>query len=280
MSLFIASLNSGSNGNCYYIGNSKEAVLIDAGISCRETEKRMQRLGLDMQNIKAIFVSHEHTDHTLGVAMLSKKYKLPVYITPTTLRFSSIKIEKEFCKTFTPYEAVNIGTLSIIAFKKNHDAADPHSFMVRGNGVNVGVITDIGMACNEVINCFKQCHAIFIEANYDEEMLMKGNYPAHLKKRISGGHGHLSNGEALQLFIEHRPACMSHIILSHLSKNNNRPEIAEQLFTPYKHLTKIIIASRYNETNVYEIKSNDGILADGYKLVKAQKPVQLSMFDL
>jgi phosphoribosyl 1,2-cyclic phosphodiesterase len=104
MSLFIASLNSGSNGNCYYIGNHDEAVLVDAGISCRETEKRMDRLGLNMRKVKAIFVSHEHTDHISGINTLSKKHQLPVYITNATLQNGGLKINEQLVKSFSAYE--------------------------------------------------------------------------------------------------------------------------------------------------------------------------------
>src|ERR1700744_4986878 len=115
MSLFIASLNSGSNGNCYYIGNEREAILVDAGISCRETEKRMARLGLSMKKVKAIFISHEHSDHISGVAVLSKKYNLPVYITPGTLQNSRLELDRDLVLSFIAYESLQIGGLSISA---------------------------------------------------------------------------------------------------------------------------------------------------------------------
>ena len=146
MSLFIASLNSGSNGNCYYIGNKRDAVLVDAGLSCRETEKRMENLELSMENVKALFISHEHTDHISGLAVLSKKYKLPVYITPPTLRRSGIHLPKNLHFTFTANERIPIGDITVIPFAKYHDAADPFSFIVEHDGVKVGVITDIGSA--------------------------------------------------------------------------------------------------------------------------------------
>jgi phosphoribosyl 1,2-cyclic phosphodiesterase len=266
MALFIASLNSGSNGNCYYIGNETEAVLIDAGISCRETEIRMKRLGLNMQKVKAIFVSHEHTDHIAGITVLSKKYQLPVYITPVTLQHSGVKIEKHLNKNFTAFEPVDIDQIRVTAFPKLHDGKDPHSFIVQCNEINIGVFTDIGKACENLIYHFKQCHAAFLEANYDTEMLMNGKYPQHLKKRISGGQGHLSNEEALQ------------IILSHLSQNNNKPELVKKLFEEYKHLVEIIVASRYKETEVYEIVAAGNTAAFKPKQNKRQKPVQLSMF--
>jgi phosphoribosyl 1,2-cyclic phosphodiesterase len=147
MSLFITSLNSGSNGNCYYVGNNNEAILVDAGISCRETEKRMQRLSLSMEKVKAIFISHEHSDHIKGVSVLSSKYKLPVYITRETLKQSRLFLTQDLIRSFDPHQEIEIGGLSVKAFPKLHDAVDPYSFIVSGNGVKVGVLTDIGSAC-------------------------------------------------------------------------------------------------------------------------------------
>ena len=253
MPLFISSLNSGSNGNCYYIGNENEAVLIDAGISCRETEKRMKRLALSMEKVKAIFISHEHNDHINGMRMLSKKFQLPVYITKGTQVYGGPWLEKHLVHRFKPHEPITIGKLTITPFPKFHDAGDPHSFVVSSVKTRVGIFTDIGIACPQVIRHFKKCHAAFLEANYDEEMLMNGSYPYHLKKRISDGRGHLSNTQALELFKKHRPAFMSHLILSHLSKNNNSPELVNKLFMQHAAQTAIIIASRYEETAVYQV---------------------------
>jgi len=277
MSLYITSLNSGSNGNCYYIGNGEEAILVDAGISCRETEKRMKRLSLRMDSLKAIFISHEHTDHINGVVVLSKKYKLPVYITEATEQFSNLKLDKSLVKRFKANEPLAIGKLTVIAFQKEHDAGDPHSFVVSSASVNVGVITDIGMACKKVIHHFKQCHAAFLEANYDEEMLQNGPYPVHLKRRISEGKGHLSNIQALDLFMRHRPPFMTHLILSHLSKNNNDPGIVNSLFHQHAGSIRIVIASRYEETEVFTIDGVDGIAGMVPQRI-AVKPEQLSLF--
>ncbi|MEO7531526.1 MAG: MBL fold metallo-hydrolase [Sediminibacterium sp.] len=280
MSLFIASLNSGSNGNCYYVGNEQEAVLVDAGLSCRETEKRMKRLGLLMDTVKAIFISHEHGDHIAGVTVLAKKYQLPVYITPPTLKNGRIVLQKEKVKTFIAHQPVSIGSLSITAFQKFHDASDPHSFMINCGLVNVGVFTDLGICCEQLVNHFQKCHAAFLEANYDAEMLEKGSYPYHLKTRIRGGEGHLSNEQALQLFLKHRPAHMSHLLLAHLSKNNNDPKIVEDLFNQYAGNTRIIIATRYKETEVYHITS-EGISVPSKlhrKWVVKKPDNQLSLF--
>ncbi|SFQ49443.1 MBL fold metallo-hydrolase [Parafilimonas terrae] len=277
MSLFIASLNSGSNGNCYYVGNNNEAVLIDAGISCRETEKRMNRLGLSMQKVKAVFISHEHDDHINGIESLAKKHALPVYITETTLRNCRFKLQPEQVHHFCSNERIRIGGLTIKAFAKLHDACDPHSFIIQnGEDVCIGVFTDIGKACEQVIYHFKQCNAVFLEANYDGAMLAAGGYPWFLKKRISGGNGHLSNAEALELFNMHRSDKLTHLILSHLSSNNNTPELVEQTFLQHAGETKIVVASRYHETEVYHIKNNAPAIKETFYFNQAA--VQLTMF--
>ncbi|MDP1744000.1 MAG: MBL fold metallo-hydrolase [Bacteroidota bacterium] len=279
MSIFITSLNSGSNGNCYFIGNDQEAVLVDVGISCREIERRMLRLGLSMNIVKAIFISHEHADHIRGVVVLARKYQLPVYITPSTLKNSPISLEKELVRSFIAHQPVTIGGLSVTAFLKFHDASEPHSFIVEGNGVKIGVFTDIGTPCEQLIHYFKQCNAAFLEANYDGEMLEKGRYPFSLKKRITGGNGHLSNKQALDLFIEHQPVFMTHLILSHLSKDNNCPQLVYNLFR--KHAKKdlnVVVASRFQETSVYTITNNN--FKDPVKGITAfsKQPSQMTLF--
>jgi phosphoribosyl 1,2-cyclic phosphodiesterase len=259
MPLFIASLNSGSNGNCYYVGNGREAVLVDAGISCREIEKRMKRSGLEMDKLKAVFVSHEHTDHISGIATLAKKHKLPVYITSRTFLSSGISIPREFHFSFKAYQPVEIGNLMITAFPKNHDAADPHSFIVSSGGLNVGIFTDIGSPCKNLIKYFSLCHAVFLETNYDEEMLENGSYPAHLKARIRADEGHLSNKQAFELFMKYRPSYLKLVLLSHLSAENNRPSIAKSLFKSALHAVDIKIAHRDKETPVYFINSQENV---------------------
>jgi phosphoribosyl 1,2-cyclic phosphodiesterase len=255
MSLYITSLNSGSNGNCYYVGNEHEAVLIDAGISCRETENRMRRLGLSMAKVKAIFVSHEHSDHISGIPRLARKYQLPVYITQPTLYHSRLIGHYFPIRHFRAYEPIAIGELSITAFPKFHDASDPHSFVVDYLDTRVGVFTDIGAPCEHLIQHFSQCHAAFLEANYDEEMLDKGRYPYYLKRRIRGGKGHLSNRQALEMFTAYKHTSLSHVLLSHISKENNHPQLLSDLFAPYSGETEIVIASRYHETPVYTVSA-------------------------
>lgn len=274
MSLFVASLNSGSNGNCYYVGNDKEAVFIDAGISCKETELRMKRLGLSMKNVKAIFISHEHSDHIYGVSILSKKYQIPVYITPETKRNGRLNIKEHLTQGFTAYQAVQIGNISVLPFPKEHDAIDPHSFVVSHNGVNVGVFTDIGIACNHVITQFKKCHAVILESNYDNQMLERGRYSQQLKDRIRNGKGHLSNHQALELFMNHRPEFMTHLFLGHLSEENNTQKIVRNLFTEISDRVKVVVTSRNNESDLFHIRNHAGTR----KSLSIQNTKQLQLF--
>ena len=253
MSLYICSLNSGSNGNCYYVGNDHDAVLVDAGISCRETVKRLSRSGLDIGKVRAIFVSHEHSDHIRGVEVLSRRFKLPVFITETTRLSGRLSIEPHLTGTFRASEIVAIGSLLVTPFMKQHDASDPHSFLIEHNGTVAGVFTDIGVGCRHVVSHFSRCHAAFLESNYDEKMLSEGPYPFHLKKRISGGNGHLSNTQALQLFLTYRRPDLSHLLLSHLSEENNCPKLVHDLFSKHAGDTQVVVASRYGESPVFHI---------------------------
>ena len=273
MALQITSLNSGSNGNCYYIANESDAILIDTGISCKETEKRMCGLGLSMQKVKAIFISHEHTDHIKGLPVIAAKYNLPVFITKGTYHKSGLSIAPKAINWLNPGDSVYVGELCITSFFKQHDAEDPHSFVVAYKGINVGVFTDIGVCCEKLVSHFKICHAAFLESNYDETMLENGRYPLFLKNRIRGGKGHLSNTQALEIFTTHRPPFMSHLLLAHLSKDNNDPQMVQRLFETQAKQTKIIVASRYAATSLYTITHPFIPIP-----VVAARPVQMQLF--
>lgn len=236
-------------------------------------------MALDIRKVKAIFVSHEHGDHITGVPGLSKKYNIPVYITQPTLLAARIPVDTALLNDFTTGQAVGVGRLSVQAFVKFHDANDPHSFVVTQGNCRIGVFTDIGRVCDRLLQYFTTCSAIFLEANYCEEMLQKGSYPFHLKKRISGGQGHLSNSQALDLFEKHG-SHLSHLILSHLSKNNNDPQLVETLFTRSAGTTRIIVASRYQETEVYQVQEPVRMVPLQVFVKEKTKPkgVQLRLF--
>jgi phosphoribosyl 1,2-cyclic phosphodiesterase len=264
-------LNSGSNGNCFYIGNKEEAVLVDVGISCRETERRLDRLGLSMKKVRAIFISHEHSDHIRGVRILAKKYQLPVYSTPGTLKKNHLQQGPSCNHHLFHNQPITIGNLKVTPFPKNHDAHDPQSFTIKYKEVCVGVFTDIGEPCEHVVRNFKCCHAIFLETNYDTQMLLSGRYPYHLKRRISSHIGHLSNQQALELFRKHKPPFLSHLFLSHLSKENNDPALVHDLFQSHSEGVEIILTSRTAEIPLYEINPHQA------KTLPV-KSVQLSLF--
>jgi phosphoribosyl 1,2-cyclic phosphodiesterase len=253
MSLTFASLNSGSNGNCYYAGNASEGVLIDAGICCRQVEERLRRLNLSIHLVKGVLISHEHVDHIKGLEALALKYQLPVFITPSTLKYSRINLPAHLVKYFKIGDEVIIGALKVITFPKYHDAVDPCSFVIEYNHVRFGIFTDIGKPCSSLVDYFRTCHGALLEANYDEAMLEAGNYPLFLKKRISGGSGHLSNHQALNVFTTHKPTFMSHLFLAHLSHNNNCPVVVEKLFKANAQGVNITVASRFKESSVVSI---------------------------
>jgi phosphoribosyl 1,2-cyclic phosphodiesterase len=278
MSIFVCSLNSGSNANCYYLGNQEEAILVDAGLSCRETVKRLKRAGLSIRKVKAIFVSHEHGDHVHGIPALSKKFKLPVYITPQTLEHGRLDILQDLVVPLRAYDPIRIGDLTVTAFPKLHDASDPHSFVIECGSVKVGVFTDIGAPCEHVITHFQQCHAAFLEANYDEMMLTNGGYPVYLKNRIRGERGHMSNDQALELFAVHKPPFMSHLFLSHLSRDNNSPKLVKNAFKKIASGTEIVIASRDKETPLYHIRQHTTLLSALRRSKLAHAQTQLSLF--
>lgn len=277
MGLFVCSLNSGSNGNCYYIGTAKDAVLIDAGLSCKGTEKRMLNMGLGMDIVRAIFISHEHTDHIAGVERLASKYQIPVFISAATLQNSRLKIESSLVNGLQENKEVRIKGINVMAFRKFHDASDPHSFVVSYQGISIGIFTDIGRVCKKLVEHFSQCHAAFLETNYDEDMLENGPYPRHLKKRIQGGNGHLSNAQALQLFIQHRNKQLTHLFLSHLSNENNSPKLVELLFRHHARNTQIIVASRFDASGVFEI--SPGLLgAKELGIIPLRRGSQINLF--
>lgn len=237
----------------------------------------MNHLQLSLHKVKAIFISHEHTDHIKGLEVLSQKYSLPVYISDKTLQNSRLRLNAALVSALSTTATLSIGNLRITSFSKKHDAAEPCSFVVEDDEVKVGVFTDIGVVCDQLVHHFRQCHAAFLESNYDEQMLETGRYPFHLKRRISGGRGHLSNTQAFTLFREHRAPHLSHVLLSHLSRENNCPKKAADLFHTDAGNVQIVVASRDEASAVYHIRP--GIFSIPVPGVqKAGKPEQLALF--
>jgi phosphoribosyl 1,2-cyclic phosphodiesterase len=255
--LNICAIASGSNGNCYYIGNSQEAILVDSGISARQTIARMLLKNLDPSLIKAIFITHEHADHTCGARVMSKKLKVPVYLTSQTYMAMHPHSRPMAPRFFNPGIQINIGSLHIFPFLKRHDAAEPCSFRIEYKGLQTGVFTDLGSACENVIQHFSQCHVVFLETNYDEKMLWNGHYPWHLKKRIASEYGHLSNDQAFELLARNSGSQLQTVLLSHLSAENNTPDTALKRFSELVNKLNIIVTSRSQAGDVICINSEN-----------------------
>ena len=242
----ICALASGSNGNCYYIGNEVDAVLIDAGLSAKQILIRIQEAGLDASKIRGIFISHEHSDHVRGVRVLSNKLGVTAWFSQGTLDTISEIDRPNQCSVFLPDKSFKIRSFTIHPFLKNHDAAEPCSFRIEHDDWHIGVFTDIGEPCDRVKHHLKKCHAVFLETNYDEKMLWGGSYPYLLKRRVASSFGHLSNDQAFELVRDHAGPELVHVFLSHLSGENNRPELAEEKFKPLTDRFNVCLTSRTN----------------------------------
>jgi phosphoribosyl 1,2-cyclic phosphodiesterase len=250
----ICALASGSNGNCYYIGNKDDAILIDAGINCKQILIRMKEKGLDPARIRAIFITHEHNDHVCGARVLSKKLDIPVYMTKGTYKSLYFTNQPQAVRFIVPGQPVMLIPFIIHPILKNHDATEPTSFRIELQGINVGVFTDIGIPCNNVTSHLRECHALFLETNYDEKMLWDGSYPYHLKQRVASDVGHLSNIQAESLVSEHAGPGLKWVLLSHLSGENNTPQVAYDALKHLENRFNIRLTSRREPGEVIEIE--------------------------
>ncbi len=253
--LEICSIASGSNGNCYYIGNENSAILVDAGISTKQILKRMDERGLDASRLRALFITHEHSDHMRGARVMGKRLQIPVYMTAKTYDGSYKNLRPDYPRFFTCDETITIDDFTIFPVQKFHDAADPCSFRINYKDINVGVFTDIGEACDNVKEHVAKCNALFLESNYDEKMLWEGRYPQFLKERVASKVGHLSNDQTFELLDKHTNGDLRCVFLSHISKDNNTHEKALKTMQPLSERFEITIASRFEASEVYRLTS-------------------------
>jgi phosphoribosyl 1,2-cyclic phosphodiesterase len=225
--LSVCILASGSKGNAVFVSGGAASILIDAGLSGVEIERRLKSRGLDPKNLDAILVSHEHADHIQGVGVLSRRYRLPVYISAKTQIAASSQLgslhDLKTIECGTPFA---INDLAIHPFSISHDAADPCGFTIRHNQTKIGIATDLGIATAMVKEHLKECSLLILEANHDEEMLINGPYPWPIKQRIKSRTGHLSNAASGTLLKELQHDCLKHVMLAHLSEINNTPQKA------------------------------------------------------
>ncbi|RZB30458.1 MAG: hypothetical protein SRB1_02738 [Desulfobacteraceae bacterium Eth-SRB1] len=225
--LSVCVLASGSKGNAIYISDGLTSILVDAGLSGIEIERRLKSKGLCPEDLDAILVSHEHNDHIQGVGILSRRFGLPVYINRKTIEASSSYIGNiQNIVNFDTGSPFAINNLKIHPFSISHDAEDPAGFTICLNNTKIGIATDLGIATAMVKEHLKDCTLLILEANHDPDMLQNGPYPWPLKQRIRDRTGHLSNEDSKNLLHEVQHDRLKHVILAHMSETNNTPEKA------------------------------------------------------
>lgn len=220
-----ASLGSGSRGNATLVESGATLVMIDCGFSCRETERRMARLGRSPEQLSALLVTHEHGDHVRGVAPLARKYGLPVWMSRGThgmLRDTDFPVVQHF----DGHSGMALGDLCITPFTVPHDAREPCQFVFEDGARRFGMLTDTGRMTPHIIESLQGCDALLLECNHDADMLADGPYSAALKRRVGGPLGHLSNRQAGALLALLDTSRLQHLVAAHLSDKNNRPALA------------------------------------------------------
>lgn len=222
-----ASLGSGSKGNATLVASPTCTLLVDCGFSAREATARMRRFGLEPQQLDGILVTHEHTDHSAGVAVLSRKHELPVYLTHGTLASGRLDGGHTY-ELFNCDQPFTVGDIEVLPVAVPHDAREPCQYRFSSGGRRLGVVTDLGSVTPHVINSFLDCDALLLEFNHDLDMLMAGSYPPALKRRVAGDWGHLNNHQATELLRALDSPRLRHLVVAHISENNNCQALAER----------------------------------------------------
>ena len=236
MSVSVSMLASGSRGNCAIVASARTRILVDAGLSCRETFKRMKAVGGDPQALSAILITHEHSDHVYGLATLAKKLRIPVFMTGATHQAwaralrdeNGEKPRLEKYERFESGHSFQVGDILVKPFTIPHDASDPVGFTFRVEGIKVGFATDLGYLPVSVRDHLCGSDVLVMESNHDLEMLRVGPYPWSVKQRVMSRVGHLSNGALADFFSKDYDNHATFVVLAHLSQENNHPEIARR----------------------------------------------------
>ncbi len=251
-------LASGSRGNAIYVSDGTTRILVDAGLSGKAIERRMELRQIVPSSIDAIVVSHEHSDHIQGVGVLSRRFQLPVYISQITHTQAAAKLgHLHEMVTFTCGESFRVNGLKLHPFPTSHDAVDPAGFTIEANGYKVGIATDLGVVTHMVRSHLAECAVLVLEANHDPAMLMDGPYPWPLKQRIKGRTGHLANEDTCQLIEDLAHDNLQHVILAHLSEtNNSREKAVEKIRQVTDRLgVKLTVATQDQCSPLIQLKS-------------------------
>ncbi len=248
----LCSIASGSSGNCIYVGNKNTHILIDAGVTCKRMEEGLKKIGVAPENVEAILITHEHIDHVRGINVFLKKNGTKVYGTKETLQAmhqasGNSSIPGSLLHAVSPDETFQINDLTINPFSLPHDARNPVGYTIESGGHKIGMATDLGMYDSYILSKLTDSEILYIEANHDVNMLMVGGYPYSLKQRIVGSKGHLSNESSAELIKELLHENMKHILLAHMSKENNYAELA------YETVKQIVYENWSWDTKIPEI---------------------------
>lgn len=243
----LCSIASGSSGNCIYVGNENTHLIVDVGISKKRVEEGLAELHLTGEMLSGILITHEHTDHIQGLGAFSRKYKIPIYATKGTLdgvrMYKSLgEMPEGLLREISPDTRFSVGELEIVPFSISHDANEPTGFRISGDDKSVAIATDLGVYDDYIVEHLRHLDAVVLEANHDVHMVEVGPYPYPLKQRVLGCRGHLSNESTGRLLCEILHEELKYIVLGHLSKENNFPELAYETVklevtmgnTPYK----------------------------------------------
>ena len=224
-------LGSGSAGNCAYVETEEARILIDAGFSLRQIRQRLATIGRAPENLTAILVTHEHSDHINGLAALSQKLRVPVYCNRPTQEAIEFQLQTKLdCRLFETRNSFDVGDITVETFDILHDAQDPVGFLLRAPGVNIGFLTDLGQVTKLVLERLRAANVLLLEANHDIKMLQDCPHrPWSLKQRILSRHGHLSNEAAADAAEQLMSAKFRHLYLAHLSRECNRPALAHRV---------------------------------------------------
>lgn len=222
-----AVLGSGSRGNGMVVEIGASLLLIDCGLSVPQVKRRLAGLGKHPDDLTAILVTHEHSDHVNGVAGLARSQGLPVWATAGTARAAGLS-EATDCVLFDCHEPFAVADAEVTPYPVPHDAREPSQFVVGDGRRRLGILTDAGSPTPYIVECLDGCDALVLECNHDSAMLAAGNYPPPLKQRVGGRHGHLSNAQAAELLGSLNGARLQHVVAAHLSEKNNTPQLARE----------------------------------------------------
>ena len=226
MALSLTLLGSGSSGNATLVSDGDTHILVDVGLSGRETVRRLAQCGLSPQQISAIIVSHEHGDHCRGIAPFAKHLEVPVFITDGAYAAAGMAIEERKRQRIDSGCGFDVRGILFTPFAVPHDAADPIAFCIEKEGTKIAIVLDLGYISNLVVERLRGCDAIVLESNHDLNMLAVGPYPWSLKQRVKSRLGHLSNNAVAEYLLTEFDGRARHVVLAHLSEKNNLPELA------------------------------------------------------